>query len=648
MEKESALESVLVFPPVTSHYRFLIHKFVEDIPELTSFSIGAEDRRRTVICSVLLRKDIGEETFPSEKRSRSSEGVLRGPKEQCINRWIETKKMNKDVGARQTSSPRRNRRTRGRGRGGKRPDQQLYVPVGRRGRQDVSQSNPSDEQTSGVDKSSATSSKINVDNVAEPAARFEERQEDAAPSNDKSKAINITSSSEASCLQMSDSSNFDPSSGTCTKVEKSTRTENPVSHSSLQESKHSTKAFDEMRTSNSSDTQGTLDTQLEMESGSSMESSDADSDFTRQASNSSLLHSCEIVNSKSQEQGILSRVSVDDVNVMREDGDPCGRMESLRPKEENMETADTDTELSPHSNVTSSNSIPSDMLQDASGDDRIENLDEDEGLKEEIGPKESVSHVDNDDKEDLISMNAKETECDTNRNDDDGAKDIEKQADEESASVSISHGIEEDEDDDDSWDKMFDDSGESLIPDEVQELSQQIKKTGITTKKPKNDYNNYNPKDNFDYSAYEHIIELYDFPSEFKTQDLITSFSAFKSKGFDIKWVDDTHALAVFATPMIAQDALSLSNPMLRSRHLSLATKQSKMKAKSCADSLQPHKPRPETSALVARNLVSGALGLKTKVSREQRDMERRRLKEVKEKRREDKRQTEDIWEGKI
>ena len=45
---------------------------------------------------------------------------------------------------------------------------------------------------------------------------------------------------------------------------------------------------------------------------------------------------------------------------------------------------------------------------------------------------------------------------------------------------------------------------------------------------------------------------------------------------------------------------------------------------------LQPYKPRPETSAMAARRLVAGALGLATGVSREKREMERKQLKEAK------------------
>lgn len=46
---------VLVFPPVTDHYRFLIHKAVQESKNnLHSFSIGAGDERRTVVCRPLL------------------------------------------------------------------------------------------------------------------------------------------------------------------------------------------------------------------------------------------------------------------------------------------------------------------------------------------------------------------------------------------------------------------------------------------------------------------------------------------------------------------------------------------------------------------------------------------------------------------
>lgn len=36
---------------------------------------------------------------------------------------------------------------------------------------------------------------------------------------------------------------------------------------------------------------------------------------------------------------------------------------------------------------------------------------------------------------------------------------------------------------------------------------------------------------------FPHVLEVSNFPVEFKTQDLMMLFSPFKESGFDIKWV---------------------------------------------------------------------------------------------------------------
>ena len=69
---------------------------------------------------------------------------------------------------------------------------------------------------------------------------------------------------------------------------------------------------------------------------------------------------------------------------------------------------------------------------------------------------------------------------------------------------------------------------------------------------------------------------------------------------------------------------------MFRTRPLVLASREAKMKARDCQEFLLPSKPRPETSAATARRLVSGALGLKANVSKEQRAAERQKIKEAK------------------
>ncbi|XP_077114445.1 coiled-coil domain-containing protein R3HCC1L isoform X4 [Ranitomeya variabilis] len=160
---------------------------------------------------------------------------------------------------------------------------------------------------------------------------------------------------------------------------------------------------------------------------------------------------------------------------------------------------------------------------------------------------------------------------------------------------------------------------------------------------------------NYDYEPQEsaiddlelsHVIEIYDFPAEFKTEDLLRAFATYQKKGFDIKWVDDTHALGVFASPIAARDALSSKNPLVKVRPLSQATKASRTKARSCADFLQPAKDRPETSAVLARRLVISALGVRSTQSRAEREAERQKLQEARVRRHLEAKQREDAWEG--
>ncbi|XP_046576888.1 coiled-coil domain-containing protein R3HCC1L-like isoform X2 [Haliotis rubra] len=203
------------------------------------------------------------------------------------------------------------------------------------------------------------------------------------------------------------------------------------------------------------------------------------------------------------------------------------------------------------------------------------------------------------------------------------------------------------DEDEDSWDKMFDDNGDCLDPSAMEELTAHVGNVKID--KPKINYLDFKPKDpDMDMNMYGHVIEIYDFPGEFLTRDLIAAFKDYMSRGFDIKWVDDTHALGVFASPIAAQDALSSRHQMLKVRSLSEASRQSKVKAKKNCEFLQPYKARPQTSASAARRLVSGALGLQSQIPREKREQERKQLKEAKEKRRKERRLKQDMWDGSV
>ncbi|XP_071985835.1 coiled-coil domain-containing protein R3HCC1L isoform X3 [Engystomops pustulosus] len=166
-------------------------------------------------------------------------------------------------------------------------------------------------------------------------------------------------------------------------------------------------------------------------------------------------------------------------------------------------------------------------------------------------------------------------------------------------------------------------------------------------KQSRYNYYDYDPKEpDMDDPELSHVIEIYDFPAEFKTEDLLRAFSSYQKKGFDVKWVDDTHALGVFSSPITARDALSSKNPMVKVRPLSQATRASRAKARSCADFLQPAKDRPETSAVLARRLVISALGVRSTQSRAEREAERKKLQEARERRHLEAKQREDAWEG--
>ncbi|KAI5645845.1 r3H domain-containing protein [Phthorimaea operculella] len=201
------------------------------------------------------------------------------------------------------------------------------------------------------------------------------------------------------------------------------------------------------------------------------------------------------------------------------------------------------------------------------------------------------------------------------------------------------------------WDTVFDDSGECLDPSLLEELTSTVGKVHIS--KAKNNYEQYQTKGQalfngpFD-EAFAHVIEVYDFPSEFKTNDLLSLFSEYKDTGFEIKWVDDTHALIVFSSAKIAGEVLATQRPLARCRPLHSATLESRNKAKKCAEFLQPYRQRPETCTALARRLVSGALGVKLSTARQERAEERRLITIAREKKRQAALHKEAAWDGSL
>lgn len=202
-----------------------------------------------------------------------------------------------------------------------------------------------------------------------------------------------------------------------------------------------------------------------------------------------------------------------------------------------------------------------------------------------------------------------------------------------------------------SWDTLFNDDGECLDPHLLEELSTKEGKVKESIQDSRFDYYNMNQDYDNDIDLTDdelsHIVEIYDFPSEFKTEDLLKLFHTNQQKGLDIQWIDETHALGLFSSPLAAREVLRSKHPLMKVRPLSKSSPATKAKARSCSDYLLPAKERPQTSAALARKLVIGALGVKSNLTKEQREAEKKKLQEAREQKRLAAKQREDAWEGK-
>ncbi|VDP39855.1 unnamed protein product [Schistosoma mattheei] len=111
---------------------------------------------------------------------------------------------------------------------------------------------------------------------------------------------------------------------------------------------------------------------------------------------------------------------------------------------------------------------------------------------------------------------------------------------------------------------------------------------------------------------FQHILELYNFSKDFQNFHLEAELTGFEDSGFYLKWVDDTHCLAVFSSNDEANRALAqISGLFMKARKINDASLASKLKiARSPGDWTMPYKKRPVTTSSTARRLISNHLGI--------------------------------------
>ncbi|MCL7029295.1 hypothetical protein MKW94_021453 [Papaver nudicaule] len=103
-----------------------------------------------------------------------------------------------------------------------------------------------------------------------------------------------------------------------------------------------------------------------------------------------------------------------------------------------------------------------------------------------------------------------------------------------------------------------------------------------------------------------HVLVLADFPTSTRTMELEKLFESFK--GFVIRWVNDTVALAVFKTPSIALEAC---NNVHASFKIHVLDENDSLLSLIPRKDLEPPTPRPKTSVRTAQRLIAQGMGRK-------------------------------------
>ncbi|XP_065166494.1 coiled-coil domain-containing protein R3HCC1L isoform X2 [Atheta coriaria] len=188
----------------------------------------------------------------------------------------------------------------------------------------------------------------------------------------------------------------------------------------------------------------------------------------------------------------------------------------------------------------------------------------------------------------------------------------------------------------DQWEDLVNSDEEPSSPDGTVQ-----KNKAVITKYDDDDHEEY---ENLNNDQLEHIVEIYDFPSTFKTPDIMQIYNEMDQESMYIKWLTETRALLVLGSAMQAKRALGIENPFIKSRPAALGSHMALEAVRT--SKLRPAMKRPQTSMQAARRMITTALGAKSTVSREVQQRERDALRKAKEEKRNQRQSERDAWEG--
>ncbi|WKY14992.1 hypothetical protein Q1695_000479 [Nippostrongylus brasiliensis] len=131
----------------------------------------------------------------------------------------------------------------------------------------------------------------------------------------------------------------------------------------------------------------------------------------------------------------------------------------------------------------------------------------------------------------------------------------------------------------------------------------------------------------WDPTMLPYVLEAYDVPEYKLAEDVVSALAATDWGNATVKWLERKMVFVVFPSERQARDALVFhKHQWLRLRPLSKSPARVQEKAREIYSQLKPTRARPKTNVGVARRMVEHTLGMRSSVSKEQREAERKQL----------------------